>query len=55
MDEAEEQSRQRYQALLSSRPKLDLPKTIMDVDYTLLHSGVAILPGKPIKDTAVYR
>ncbi|XP_064611995.1 puratrophin-1-like isoform X2 [Liolophura sinensis] len=45
VDEGEVQSRQRYQALLSSRPKLDLPKTVMDVDYSLLHSGVAILPG----------
>lgn len=24
---------------------LDIPKTIMDVDYNLLQSGIAILPG----------
>lgn len=24
---------------------LDVPKTIMDVDYDLLQSGIAILPG----------
>ena len=28
---------------------LDIPKTILDVDYKLLQSGVAILPGKKTK------
>lgn len=32
---------------------LDAPKTVMDVDYKLLNSGIAVLPGKVIAQTFV--
>lgn len=32
--------------LRPTRKKLDVPQTIMDIDYDLINSGIAILPGK---------